>query len=492
MRKRVTWGAWLVTAALLLAGCGAGSRPVEPPGTSPAQPPSTEFGESPDPGPEPQDAAALLWQEVPGSGGRAYTLEPFHGRTLLDVDAGAGLAAFYVDPSTGDDTWHDFWVVDLSDRQARRLGRLWDPAPPGGRTSWTDAMTVQRLHWYRRGDGSRTLLVFVHGRIPPGLPAQGSYGAQLLALHYPSGDWEPLGFVESPGLAHHIHAAAFGDEGLLQVLVAGTVDGPGEEALYRFAPDRPEAERVYGPVDSVFWLPLHVGSRGRVLAWARYAGAFRLADLSTGETIDVEPGAGEYYTLLSVHPGDGCVLMGVTPKEYVRTGAGEPEVAGYVELRLLAPDGSLVARWEVPGGRLAGVKPVWSAGGQLAFVEGEVLEGLHFDDPFDLRPEVLVVWDPLADPQGHAAARVAVDGAAPERLGELAWLDGGTVLLRGEYVGHPTTALEVDVRTGALTQVTDPHAVPRPLPKPLQSLPAAARRFGTGPTSGCGSSGTNP
>src|SRR5690606_34983351 len=61
---------------------------------------------------------------------------------------------------------------------------------------------------------------------------------------------------------------------------------------------------------------------------------------------------------------------------------GFTEVAGYVELRLLAPDGSLVARWEVPGGRLAGVKPVWSAGGQLAFVEGEVLEGLHFDDPF--------------------------------------------------------------------------------------------------------------
>lgn len=396
---------------------------------------------------------------------------------LLAVDTNAGLAAVYLAQADEDAFWHEFWVVDSAARSAQRLGRLRDPAPREGPRQRLDTLAVHRLDWFRRDDGRQTLLVFLHGRIPEDLPASGEFGAQLLALHHPSGAWEPLGFVESPALSGHTHGSAFTGGGLLHILSAGRPDAPPhEEALYRFAPNRPEVERLYGPVDSVHYLPLHVGSRGQVLAWAHDIGAARLADLASGVTLTLEREMWEYYTLLSVHPDDGFVLIGVTLPEYVGDAPEGPAASGYGELRLLAPDGSTAARWQTPGTRLVAPNPVWSAGGQLAFVEGPLLEPDHPEFQADVHPEHLVVGDPLADPAGEAATRIPVAGTAPPRHGELRWLDGDRLLLRGAFTGEPPPALEVDWRTGAARQVPD-HVLPgpAPLPAPLASLPAGAR-----------------
>ncbi|HEX6988815.1 MAG TPA: hypothetical protein VF282_05045 [Bacillota bacterium] len=484
--------AWFIVLVLSLSGCVGGPPPGEPPpespagaadgsgepGTSVAGPPTSggedvpapAAGSGADPGADP---TVFRWQEVAGSGARAYTLGPAHlqGPALLAVDAGAGLVAVYAVRSDVEALWHEFWVVDAAARDARRLGRLRDPAPRDQPAVGPDTLGVRRLDWYWRADGSRTLLVFVHGRVPEGLPASGEVGAQLLALHHPSGKWEALGFAESAALSEHVDSAAFTGDGLLQVLAVGE-----EEALYRFAPDRPEAARLYGPVDSRSHLPLHLGSRGKVLAWSPDDGAVRLADLASGATATLEPGMWEYLTLISVHPDDGYALIGATLPEYVGDGPEGRAASGYGELRLLAPDGSVVARWRSPGTRLVAPNPVWSGDGLLAFVEGPLLEPEQPESQADVRPEHLVVWDPLADPSGEAAARIAIAGAAPERHGELRWLESDRLLLRAAFSSDPVPALEVDWRTGATRQVPDPDWLrPVPLPAPLASLPAAAR-----------------
>lgn len=480
--------AWLIILVLLLSGCGGGPSPAEPspeppagaaagsgePGVPVPGPPASGSEVVPAPGAGSRaDPAAPRWREAAGSDARAYTLGPTRpeGPALLAVDVEAGLLAVYAVASDAEGVWHEFWVIDAAARDARRLGRLRDPAPRSPTGAWTDTLGVRRLDWHRRADGSRTLLAFIHGRIPEELPISGKASAHLLALHHPSGKWEALGFVESAAPGGHVHSAAFTGDGLLQVL---TVDD--EEALYRFTPDRPEAARVYGPVDSRSHLPLHLGSRGKVLAWSHDDGAVRLADLASGATVTLEPDRWEYLTLISVHPDDGSVLIGATLPEYVGDGPEGPAASGYGELRLLAPDGSTVARWRTPGTRLVAPNPVWSGEGLLAFVEGPLLEPEQPESQADVRPEHLVVWDPLADPSGEAATRIAMAGAVPERHGELRWLEGDRLLLRAAFSSDPVPALEVHWRAGATRQVPDPDGFRAgSLPSPLASLPAAAR-----------------
>lgn len=483
--------ALFIAMALWVAGCGqapspepsrepahAGGTGAGEAGVSDAPSPSGGDGGAPgtgdDPGGGPQ---SLLWQEVAGSEGRAFILGPtgVQGFALPSAAADAGLVAVHVVQPGDDALWHEFWVIDSSARTAERLGRLRDPSPGDRPAEWTDTVTVCRLQWHRRDDGRQTLLVFIHGRIPEGLPESGRFGAQLLALHHPAGEWEALGFVESPALSGHAYSSTFTVDGLLQVLTAGD-----EGAVYRFAPDRPEAVRLYGPVDSHFHLPLHLGSRGRVLAWSPGPGAVRLAEPASGATVTLDPGMWEYFTLVSVHPDDGHVLVGVSLPEYVGDGPEGPVASGFGELRLLAPDGSVQARWQAPAVGLAAPGPAWSPQGTLAFVVGRLDEPDVPEGWAPVRPERVVVWDPLADPEGGAAATFDLDPAAMGNYAQVQWLDRHTLRVDGESTGDMSTGVRpvyrIDMRSGSIQEAPAADASDaRDLPEPLASLPAAAR-----------------